>query len=308
MSVAPVCIGDGPVAVVAAAAALEPPIESKHYSEEALANNFRPTNILGETYRNYENSSRQSIVEANYKRQHENMTVERVRDLHKKWLEFNHGEYTIMEILHKLDDFVDESDPDVDIPNSLHAFMTAEAIRKLHPDKDWLWLTGFLHDLGKVMSCWGEEQWCVVGDTFPVGCEFSKDIVLAHQFEGNPDFKHPVYSTPYGMYQPHCGLDNVLMAFGHDEYLYQVLNNHTTCSLPIEGLWCIRYHSFYPWHDKGAYQHLMAPEDDAKLRVVNEFNKFDLYSKGDDLPNVDQLEPLYQSLIDKYGLGGKIRW
>ncbi|EER01478.1 myoinositol oxygenase, putative [Perkinsus marinus ATCC 50983] len=52
----------------------------------------------------------------------------------------------------------------------------------------------------------------------------------------------------------------------------------------------------------------MAPEDSAKVEIVKEFNKFDLYSKGDDLPEVAQLEPLYLALAEKYGLGGKIRW
>lgn len=34
-----------------------------------------------------------------------------------------------------LDGLIDESDPDVDFPNSFHAFQTAEGIRKAHPDK-----------------------------------------------------------------------------------------------------------------------------------------------------------------------------
>lgn len=45
-----------------------------------------------------------------------------------------------------LDGLVDESDPDVDFPNSFHAFQTAEGIRQAHPDKGapppaplWLW-------------------------------------------------------------------------------------------------------------------------------------------------------------------------
>lgn len=42
---------------------------------------------------------------------------------------------TVMEAVNLLDDLVDESDPDVDFPNSFHAFQTAEGIRKAHPDK-----------------------------------------------------------------------------------------------------------------------------------------------------------------------------
>ena len=69
-----------------------------------------------------------------------------------------------------LNDLVDESDPDLDLPNIVHAFQTAERIREEHPDKDWFHLVGLIHDLGKVMAFYGEPQWCVVGDTFPVGC------------------------------------------------------------------------------------------------------------------------------------------
>lgn len=40
-----------------------------------------------------------------------------------------------MEALDLLDQLVDESDPDVDFPNSFHAYQTAEGIRRAHPDK-----------------------------------------------------------------------------------------------------------------------------------------------------------------------------
>ena len=52
----------------------------------------------------------------------------------------------------------------------------------------------------------------------------------------------------YGMYSPNCGLDRCLMSWGHDEYLYRVSDLIIpACTLPDEGLYIIRYHSFYPW-------------------------------------------------------------
>lgn len=42
---------------------------------------------------------------------------------------------TVMESIDCLDQLIDESDPDVDFPNSFHAFQTAEGIRREHPDK-----------------------------------------------------------------------------------------------------------------------------------------------------------------------------
>ena len=54
-------------------------------------------------------------------------------------------------------------------------------------------------------------------DTFVVGCKFSDKIIYPDTFAGNPDSTDPVYSTEYGVYKPHCGLDNVMLSWGHDE-------------------------------------------------------------------------------------------
>ena len=69
----------------------------------------------------------------------------------------------------------------------------------------------------------------------------------------------------------------------------------------------IRFHSFYPWHTSGAYDHLCNDKDREMLKWVNEFNQFDLYSKADAEPDIEALKPYYQSLIDKY-MPGVIRW
>ncbi len=78
------------------------------------------------------------------------------------------------------------------------------------------------------------------------------------------------YSSEYGMYKPNCGLKDVLMSYGHDEYLYQVLVRNGA-HLPDEALYCIRYHSFYPWHSGGAYDHLCDDKDRGMLKWVREF-------------------------------------
>jgi inositol oxygenase len=90
------------------------------------------------------------------------------------------------------------------------------------------------------MAFYDEPQWAVVGDTFPVGCKPQKDIVFSKwSFADNPDTKHPVYSTDDGIYTECCGLDNLLMSWGHDEFLYQVLLNAKT-TLPETALYIIR--------------------------------------------------------------------
>eukprot|EP00401_Gymnodinium_catenatum_P062202 CAMPEP_0117496966 /NCGR_PEP_ID=MMETSP0784-20121206/20933_1 /TAXON_ID=39447 /ORGANISM="" /LENGTH=667 /DNA_ID=CAMNT_0005291961 /DNA_START=82 /DNA_END=2085 /DNA_ORIENTATION=- len=271
-------------------------------------------NAFGDGFRNYEDSKRQDIVKLTYHTMHRNQTVAFGQRQRKDWLRFDKGEFTIMEMIGLLDNLVDDSDPDNDLPNSIHDFQTAERIREQWPDHDWFHLVGLLHDIGKVLALpevAGDsalEQWAVVGDTFPVGCAPSEDCVFGlESFEGNPDLKHPLYSTAYGMYEPNCGISNLMMSWGHDEYMYQVLKENG-CTFPEEGFAMIRFHSFYPWHERRAYTHLEAPEDAEMMKWVKEFNKFDLYSKGDAIPDVAALKPYYQSLLEKYGIGGKLRW
>lgn len=69
----------------------------------------------------------------------------------EKWLKFDKCKLTIREALEKLNELVDESDPDSNLPNIVHAFQTAEKIRADHPNDDWFQLTGLIHDLGKVV-------------------------------------------------------------------------------------------------------------------------------------------------------------
>ncbi|NP_001124754.1 inositol oxygenase isoform X1 [Pongo pygmaeus] len=252
------------------------------------------------SFRNYTSGPLLDRVFTTYKLMHTHQTVDFVRSKHAQFGGFSYKKMTVMEAVDLLDGLVDESDPDVDFPNSFHAFQTAEGIRKAHPDKDWFHLVGLLHDLGKVLALFGEPQWAVVGDTFPVGCRPQASVVFCDStFQDNPDLQDPRYSTELGMYQPHCGLDRVLMSWGHDEYMYQVMK-FNKFSLPPEAFYMIRFHSFYPWHTGSDYQQLCSQQDLAMLPWVQEFNKFDLYTKCPDLPDVDKLRPYYQGLIDKY--------
>ncbi|XP_011917988.1 PREDICTED: inositol oxygenase [Cercocebus atys] len=77
---------------------------------------------------------------------------------HAQFGGFSYKKKKIMEAVDLLDGLVDESDPDVDFPNSFHAFQTAEGIRKAQKKKDWFHLVGLLHDLGKVLALFGEPQ------------------------------------------------------------------------------------------------------------------------------------------------------
>src|SRR5260221_247104 len=114
--------------------------------------------------------------------------------------------------------------------------------------------------------------------------------------EDNPDTYDERFNTKYGVYSDHCGLDNVHMSWGHDEYLYQITKNH----LPEEALYMIRYHSFYSQHREHAYDHLLNDHDQQMFKWVDKFNPYDLYSKSPKVPIVSELKPYYEDLIAKY--------
>ncbi|KAJ7776493.1 DUF706-domain-containing protein [Mycena maculata] len=240
-----------------------------------------------------------------YKEQHEKQTMEfniKMRVNMRKEVRAKMG---IWEAMEKLNTLVDDSDPDTELSQIEHLLQTAEAIRR-DGKPEWMQVTGLVHDLGKLLYLFGSEgQWDVVGDTFVIGCKFSDKIILPESFAGNPDREDAVYSTEYGVYQPHCGLDNVMLSWGHDEYLYHILKEQS--SLPEEGLWMIRYHSFYPWHREGAYAHLTTAADEKALAAVRSFNPYDLYSKNDGEVDADKLKPYYQGLIEKY-FPAEIEW
>jgi inositol oxygenase len=218
-------------------------------------------------------------------------------------------EMTVWQAIEKLNTLVDESDPDTTLSQIEHLLQSAEAIRRDGKPR-WMQLTGLIHDLGKLMLFFPEletqGQWDVVGDTFPVGCAFDQRIILPDTFTANPDTKDPVYSTKLGIYAPGCGLDNIMLSWGHDEYLYHVVKDQST--LPDEALAMIRYHSFYPWHREGAYRELMCKKDHAMLKAVQAFNPYDLYSKSDDVPLVEELKPYYMDLIDEFFPQKVVKW
>jgi inositol oxygenase len=247
-----------------------------------------------DAFRDYGDNVRPGVREF-YRLNHTHQTFDFVRAKEREFLGKSRRKMGIWEAMEFLNTLVDDSDPDTELTQIEHLMQTAEAVRADgHPR--WFVLTGLIHDLGKILCLWGEPQWAVVGDTFPVGCRYSDKIVFHEFFAANPDSQTPAYQTPTGVYEPHGGLDKVHMSWGHDEYLYHVVKDY----LPEEALAMIRYHSFYPAHREGAYTELMNESDQRKMAWVRKFNPYDLYSKGDEPPDVAKLKPFYQELIAEF--------
>ncbi|MGV3559847.1 inositol oxygenase family protein [Larkinella arboricola] len=266
----------------------------EQWEDDLLVRYPEPEHKAKEEYRNYDNPGRDTVREF-YRLNHTYQTYDFVQQKRAEFLKFDKKEIPVWGAMEFLNTLVDDSDPDIELDQLQHLLQTAEAIRADgHPD--WFVLTGFLHDMGKVLCLFGEPQWAVVGDTFPVGCAHSDRIVYPEFFQNNPDSKDERYNTKYGVYEPNCGLRNVTMSWGHDEYLYHITKDH----LPEPALYMIRYHSFYAQHRENAYDHLMDDHDREMFKWVNKFNPYDLYSKSPVTPVVSELKPYYEDLIAKY--------
>ncbi|MFT5017018.1 MAG: inositol oxygenase [Neolewinella sp.] len=265
-------------------------------------------------FRNYEAPDISAAVKEHYRKMRKRQTVDYVQSMHKKYLKFDKP-LDLWEAMRHLNSLIDVSDPDLDLPNVQHLIQSAEAIRA-EGRPDWMQLVGLIHDLGKVMFLWGSdedgtsqaEQWGMVGDVFIVGCALPDTCVYPEFNETNPDMQDARYRTSTGIYEKGCGIDNVDLAWGHDEYLYQVLNNHETNTLPEEAMVMIRYHSFYPWHTGGAYTELLNKQDEAYLAIIKDFNRYDLYTKSQKIYDLEDVLAYYQPIAEKYLGAGPIFW
>ena len=333
-----------------------------------------------DTMRNYRNSPHQERVETFYKNLQGRQTVSSVLKRQKQFFLFD-KKMSVWEASLYLGAVKDESDPDTDHVQSVHAYQTALsmeenflqgpfssklkdiAIRELFSDSqwqrlpakvrdryesfrsvdrlfshieswDWLPLVGFIHDLGKILAMadfWPDgkkiPQYEIVGDTFPLGAAFSSRNIFYQKgfYKHNPDFGHSVYSTKTGIYKEHCGLDNVLFTFGHDEYFAEVLHQavlerakkHPSLPrLPSEAIHMIRFHSAYVWHtprmtsgrEDTGYDFLADDKDYDQLVLLKMLQKSDLYSKGLKVPDMERHSLRYRGLVEKYIGKEEISW
>lgn len=269
----------------------------KRYPDPASINKDKKE----EEFRNYDETEKDGVREF-YRLNHLYQTYDFVIAKKAEYLKFDKKEMPIWDAFDFLNELVDDSDPDTDLDQMQHLLQTSEAIRNDgHPD--WMVLVGLIHDMGKVLCLFGEPQWAVVGDTFPVGCAYSDKIVYPEFFSKNPDFQNPTYQSKLGVYTQNCGLDNVHMSWGHDEYVYHMMKDY----IPEPGLYMLRYHSFYSQHRENAYDHLTSEKDHELFEWVRLFNPYDLYSKNPNQKSWEELKPYYQDLVAKY-LPAKIKF
>lgn len=156
------------------------PLQSlDEWEEDLLVRYPNPESIAQnkttEAFRDYDNTVRDTVREF-YRLNHTYQSHDFVMQKRAEYLKFDKKKMHVWEAFQFLNQLVDDSDPDTDPDQFQHLLQISEAIRKDgHPD--WMVIVGLLHDLGKVLCLFGEPQWAVVGDTFPVGCAYSDKVV-----------------------------------------------------------------------------------------------------------------------------------
>jgi inositol oxygenase len=265
-------------------------------------------------FRNYEQGEITAAVKEHYRKMRSRQTYDYVLRMKKKYLTFERP-MDLWDMMERLNALVDVSDPDLNLPNIIHLLQSAEGLRAAGRP-DWMQLVGLIHDLGKAMYLFGSdedgtsqaEQWGLVGDVFVVGAKLPTTCVYPEFNALNPDMADPRYNTDLGVYSEGCGLDNLHLAWGHDEYLYHVLKNHPTNTIPEAGMVMVRFHSFYPWHTGGSYRQFMTPKDEQYMEWIKDFNQYDLYTKSPVIPNYEELKHYYMPIAEKYLGKGPIYW
>jgi inositol oxygenase len=137
--------------------------------------------------RNYNKNTKQYNL---YLEMYANQTIDLVKSKRREYSQLNKKRMTIKDALLLLDSYIDPSDPDVDVPNSVHAYQTAERIRTMYPADTEFQVIGLIHDLGKVLFSFGEPSWAVVGDTYVLGCEFPESIVYYESLKKSPEYNN----------------------------------------------------------------------------------------------------------------------
>lgn len=247
-----------------------------------------------------ENSPQEEL----YKEMHLNQTLNYVLNTKQYVNNLPKSSVNIKYVLEQFNNFVDPSDPDIDVDNIYHAYETAEMIRKDFPLNLEFQVIGLIHDLGKKMYTYNyfyNNPWSVVGDTYPVGCKFSDKIICSQFLKHNPDINNPRLNTRYGIYKRGCGITLLNMSYGHDEYLYTVLSSQKKKHKISENMMnIIRYHSFYSWHTENEYKYFENNSDNELLKNVQLFNKYDLYSKRDRIEITSEIKKYYSILLEYY--------
>tara|TARA_B100001741_G_C16468253_1_gene558632 strand:- start:148 stop:1086 length:939 start_codon:yes stop_codon:yes gene_type:complete len=242
---------------------------------------------MSDLFRNYDNKNPDNSVEVTYR----NMLINQKMEYSIFALNTISSRgfiYNIWTIINKLDEIVDESDPDTDLPQIIHSYQTAESIRKnyiqnnmmlkrvdirsLFTDKEWndvphQYKNLYNTTIDKLYSHIKYWDWFIlVGFIHDLGKvlllpefgELPQYMTVGDTFPlGNKlDKNYVFYDKGYHNDNPDLNLDLYLDNCGFDNVIFSWGHDEylaktlelNKTNLPPEAIYIIRYHSFYSWH------------------------------------------------------------
>lgn len=180
------------------------------------------------------------------------------------------------------------------------------------------------HGLGSVLNCIdsmagagfdNDIDWTICCTSRAIGCRAPEGAIF-HEFRGlNGDEKDSKYNSPLGMYEAHCGFENVMLTWTGPEYMYQMLK-HNHVDIPEEGYSILRLFPLRDWHSKGGYSILQNEDDKDVKSFITDFDDLRRDARNS-RSNIVELsdedcdllwDTHYSHIVSKYGGDGLLKW
>ncbi|KAL7465089.1 hypothetical protein ACHAXS_005416 [Conticribra weissflogii] len=224
-------------------------------------------------------------------------TYDYVMSMRSRFLNFSLGKATLIEALGWIDSFPahpfhswssDDANAvkeDTGIKSSSPSlrtlsFIMAETARE-EGLPDWVQLVALLHELGEAVKVLDPTHtgdmadsiydWTISSRSRVVGCKPPQRATFSEYRHLNMDLEDSRYNTDLGVYEPHCGLQNVSLMWTGCEYMYYLLK-HNRSTIPEEGLAMIRYFLLGDWHEHNEYSAITNDDDADVMPFVAEFD------------------------------------
>ena len=178
------------------------------------------------------------------------------------------------------DDTLSDSQNDSSPSLRTLCFCMAEVARK-DGLPDWFQFIALIHELGEAVKIFDPSRtgqmaemvfdWTKSSRSRVVGCKVPEKATFREFRHLNTDEDDLRYNSDIGVYQEHCGLENVFLMWSGCEYMYNLLR-HNNVSLPEEAFAILRYYPLGDWHEHHKYSSITNDADEDMLPFVQEFD------------------------------------
>jgi len=180
------------------------------------------------------------------------------------------------------------------------------------------------HELGRVISCIDpstlsdsdeDYNWTFAIRSRVLGCAPPPRANFGEFRYLDPDLRNQPqsYNTPNGIYQEHCGLEQLLLSWTGPEYMYFMLK-HNGASLPEEGFGVLRLFPLGDWHTHDEYINFTNHMDAEMKECVFDFDKLRKRIRRECVEDLSEeegdtlWEDYYENLAYKYDCGHALHW